>query len=396
VIATPASGDRPHPPIRLVQDQSELESLFQRFTGEPLLAVDTEAASFHRFHDRIYLLQLSSRRETAVVDPLAVSSLQPLANALADPSVEIVFHDADYDLRLLGSEYGFRATNLFDTRIAAQLLNEPGVGLAALLEKYLGVRLDKRFQRADWSARPLSPEMLEYAAADTQHLPALRDILRERLRERGRLAWAEEEFALATQVRRSPADAEEPAYLRLKGARALRGRSLAILRELYEWRDQLARRTDKAAFRILNNEPMLFMAKSPPQDMAELKAVRGIGGEQAERRGRELLAAVQRGLAVPEAELPRIERALRRPPDAAYEARLERLKAARNAMAMNHDIAPGVLCPNGTLEAIARANPSTLEQLAEVPELRRWQLAEFGGALLAGLRRPPASASDPA
>jgi ribonuclease D len=394
VIATPASGDRPHPPIRLVQDQSELESLFQRFTGEPLLAVDTEAASFHRFHDRIYLLQLSSRRETAVVDPLAVSDLQPLANALADPSVEIVFHDADYDLRLLGSEYGFRASNLFDTRVAAQLLNEPGVGLAALLEKYLGVRLDKRFQRADWSARPLSPEMLEYAAADTQHLPALRDILRERLRERDRLAWAEEEFALATQVRRSPADTEEPAYLRLKGARALPGRSLAILRELYEWRDQLARRTDKAAFRILNNEPMLFMAKSPPQDMAELKAVRGIGGEQAERRGRELLAAVQRGLAVPEAELPRIERPLRRPPDAAYEARLERLKAARNAMAMNYDIAPGVLCPNGTLEAIARANPSTLEQLAEVPELRRWQLAEFGGALLAGLRRQPLSASD--
>ncbi|HKH83470.1 MAG TPA: ribonuclease D [Gemmatimonadales bacterium] len=396
MIATPASGDRPHPSIRLVQDQSELESLFQRFTGEPLLAVDTEAASFHRFHDRIYLLQLSSRRETAVVDPLAVSSLQPLANALADPNVEIVFHDADYDLRLLGSEYGFRATNLFDTRIAAQLLNEPGVGLAALLEKYLGVRLDKRFQRADWSARPLSPEMLEYAAADTQHLPALRDILRERLRERGRLAWAEEEFSLATQVRRSPLDTEEPAYLRLKGARALRGRSLAILRELYEWRDQLARRTDKAAFRILNNEPMLFMAKSPPQDMVELKAVRGIGGEQAERRGRELLAAVQRGLAVPEAELPRIERPLRRPPDAAYELRLERLKAARNTMAMDYDIAPGVLCPNGTLEAVARANPSTLDQLAQVPELRRWQLAAFGSALLAGLRGPPPSVSDSA
>ena len=107
-----------------------------------------------------------------------------------------MFHDADYDLRLLDREYGFRATNLFDTRIAAQLLNEPGVGLAALLERYLGVRLDKRFQRADWSARPLSPGMLEYAAADTRHLPELRDILRGQLRERGRLTWAEEEFGL--------------------------------------------------------------------------------------------------------------------------------------------------------------------------------------------------------
>ena len=258
------SEDPSHPRVRLIQDQAQLESLFQRLSGEPLLAVDTEAASFHRFHDRIYLLQLSTRNETAVVDPLAVTSLQPLAVALANPDIEIVFHDADYDLRLLGLEYGIRATKLFDTRIAAQLLNEPGVGLAALLEKYLDVRLDKRFQRADWSARPLSPEMLEYAAADTHHLPELRDILRERLRERGRLAWAEEEFALATEVRRSAPDAEEPAYLRLKGAKALPGRSLAVLRELHEWRDQLARRTDRAAFRILNNEPMLADGQVAP------------------------------------------------------------------------------------------------------------------------------------
>jgi ribonuclease D len=364
--------------------------LFERFKGEPLLAVDTEAASFHRFHDRIYLLQLSSRRETAVVDPLAVTSLAPLAEVLADPTIEIVFHDADYDLRLLNMEHGFQAANLFDTRIAAQLLNEPGVGLAALLEKYLDVRLDKRFQRADWSARPLSQEMLEYAAADTHHLPALRDLLREELRKRGRLEWAKEEFGLATASRWSPPDADEPAYLRLKGAKGLPGRALAVLQELFAWRDQLARRTDKAAFRILNNEPMLAMAKSPPSDLAELKTVRGVGGDQAERRGHEILAAVQRGLAVPEADLPRPERPQRRPPDAAYEARLERLKVARNTLAGEFDLPPGILCPNGTLEAIARVNPATLEQLAEVPELRKWQLREIGGRLLNALQRPAA------
>jgi ribonuclease D len=389
VSAAPQS-DNPSPPrIRLIQSQAELDSLFQRFTHEPLLAVDTEAASFHRFHDRVYLLQLSSRLETAVVDPLAVDNLAPLAAVLADPSIEIVFHDADYDLRLLGLEYGFRATNLFDTRIAAQLLNEPGVGLAALLEKYVGVTLDKRFQRADWSARPLSPEMLEYAAADTHHLPALRDLLRERLREQGRLEWAQEEFALATEARRSP-DAEEPGYLRLKGAKALPGRALAVLRELHQWRDQLARRTDKAAFRILNNEPMLSMAMSPPQDLAQLKAIRGIGTEQAERRGQEILAAVQRGMSVPEAQLPRVQRPPRRPPDAAYEARLERLKAARNLLATQYNLAPGVLCPNGTLEAIARLNPTAVEELAQIPEFRRWQLREIGDALLKALQRPAA------
>jgi ribonuclease D len=376
--------------VRLVQSQVELEGLFARLRGEPLLAVDTEAASFHRFYDRVYLLQLSSRSETAVVDPLAVTSLEPLGSVLSDPNIEIVFHDADYDLRLLRAEYGFQANNLFDTRIAAQLLNEPGVGLAALLEKYLGVRLDKRFQRADWSARPISDEMLAYAAADTHHLPALRDLLRARLRAAGRLDWAEEEFALATEDRRQPAENEEPGYLRMKGAKAMPGRSLAILRELYQWRDQLARRTDKAAFRILNNDPMLLMAKSPPQDLEQLKAVRGVGGDQVQRRGADLLAAVRRGLSVPEAELPRIERTPRRPPDAAYEARLERLKAVRNQLAGEYDLAPGILCPNGTLEAIARMNPATVEQLAEVPELRRWQRREFGGRLLTAVRQPAA------
>ena len=374
----------------LIETRADLERLFERLRLEPLLAVDTEAASFHRHRDRVYLLQISSRQETAVVDPLAVDSLAPLGEVLADPKIEVVFHDADYDLRLLHQEFGFSAVNLFDTRVAAQLLNEPGVGLAALLEKYVGVHLDKRYQRADWSVRPLSAEMLEYAAADTRHLPALRDLLRVRLAERGRLDWAEEEFGLLTGVRWSAPDADEPAYLRMKGARALKGRELAVLRELFQWRVDLAQRTDRAAFRILNNEPMLSMAKSPPADLPALKAVRGIGPEQAERRGRDILAAVRRGLAIPEEDLPRIARPPRRPQDPAYEARLERLKALRNQLAVRYDVAPGVLCSNGTLEAIARVNPSTLDGMAEIRELRRWQLKEIGGDLLAALQQPAA------
>jgi ribonuclease D len=382
------SAPEPHSdrdPVRLIQTQASLDRLFERLRGEPLLAVDTEAASFHRYHDRVYLLQVSSRQETAVVDPLAVTSLAPLGAALANPAVEIVFHDADYDLRLLGHQYGFRATNLFDTRIAAQLLNEPGVGLAALLEKYLGVRLDKRYQRADWSARPLAPAMLEYAAADTRHLALLRDLLKARLAERGRLEWAEEEFGLLTAVRRSISEPEEPGYLRIKGAKALPGRALAILRELYQWREELAGRTDKAAFRILNNETMLLMATSPPDDLATLKGLRGVSQEIAERRGTDVLAAIRRGREIPDSDLPRVQRPPRRQPDAAYEVRLDRLKAMRNTLALRYDLAPGVLCPNGTLEAIARVNPVTLDQMGEIRELRRWQLREIGPGLMAAL-----------
>jgi ribonuclease D len=379
--------------VRLIRTGAELAALAARLRSEPLLAVDTEAASFHRYVDRVYLLQISSREETAVVDPLATGGLGPIGELLADPEIEIVFHDADYDLRLLQREYGYQAHHLFDTRIAAQLLAEPGVGLAALLEKYLGVRLDKRFQRADWSARPLSPEMLDYAASDTRYLPQLRDILRGQLEERGRLGWAHEEFALLEDIRPTPADQAEPGWLRLKGAKALRGRELAILRELWEWREATARRADRATFRILNNEPMLAMAKSPPTELAALKAIPGVSSEQAERRGRELLAAVRRGLELPESDLPRLTRPPRRVPDLAYEERLERLKAARNRLAQEYDLAPGLVCPNGTLEAIARLDPKTSADLGGVAELRRWQLREFGEELLKALRGTPAPES---
>jgi ribonuclease D len=372
--------------MSLIETASDLEALVTRLRREPLLAVDTEAASFHRYRDRVYLFQVSSRTETAIVDPLAVGGLAPLGGVLDDPAIEIVFHDADYDLRLLDREYGLRTSNLFDTRIAAQLLNEPGVGLAALLEKYLQVRLDKRFQRADWSTRPLSAGMLAYAASDTTHLPALRDILRRQLEEHGRLGWAEEEFELLRGTRYTPPDGDEPPYLRMKGAKALRGRELAVLRELYEWRDGVAQRADKATFRILNNDPILAMARTPPTDVAALKAIPGISGEQADRRGSEILAAVKRGLEVPERDLPRIARAPRRPHDQELDAKLERLKTTRNRLATQLNLAPGVLCPNGTLEAIARGNPTSIAAMATIPDFRRWQLSTIGGELLEALR----------
>jgi len=371
----------------LIADQASFDRFMPRLAATGLVAVDTEAASFHKYLDRVYLLQLSSREETVVVDPLAVRDLSAFGAALADPAIEVVFHDADYDLRLLHQEFGFQATHLFDTRVAAQLLDEPGIGLAALLEKYLQLRIDKRFQRADWSVRPLSGEMLAYAATDTRHLAELRDIMRHRLTELGRLAWAEEEFVLVEGARWDTEDAE-PGWLRLKGAKLLKPRELAVLRSLHQWRDEQARRLDRAAFRILNNEPILAMAKAPPRDLEALKRIPGISPDQAERKGRQILTAIEEALALPDTELPRLERAPRRAADPALDARLERLKLARNRLAARYPLQPGVLCPNGTLEAIARANPGNLEELASTPALRRWQVTEIGDELLAALPEP--------
>lgn len=368
---------------RLITSQGEFESVIEHARAHGPVALDTEAASFHRYHDRVYLAQLTAGGETSVIDPLELESFAAFGELLADPAVEKVFHDADYDLRLLHHEFGFQPRRLFDTRIVAQLLGEPGIGLGSLLEKYLGVKPDKRFQRADWSARPLTEGMLEYAAGDTADLLELQAILRSQLVEKQRLAWAEEEFLLIEGTRWEPGeDDPRESFIRLKGARDLDRRGLALLRELYHWRETTASELDRASFRVMGNEPLLHLAAHPVKTTAEIGRVKGVGPNTAERWGGELVAAVERGLAVPDEELPRFERGPRRPPpDPELDARIDRLKAKRNQLAEHYGLQPGVLCPNGTLEAIARANPQSIDEMKGIPGLREWQRREFGAEL---------------
>ena len=369
-----------------LDDQAKFDRFLASLRNTDLLAVDTEAASFHRYRDRVYLIQLSSRTASAIVDPLTVADLGSLGALLADPGIETVFHDADYDLRTLNRDYGYTATRLFDTRIAAQLLNEPGIGLAALLQKYLGVTLDKRWQRADWSRRPLAQGMLDYAASDTQYLPTLRDLLKGQLETRGRWSWAQEEFSLLSAIRWSPAGTPEEAYLRVKGVRTLKGHQLTVLREVFAWRGRVADELDRAVFRVVMNDSMLAIARAMPADEQALRELKALSPEQIRRWGADILAAVRRGVEAPAESIPVFERSRRPPPDLAYEARLDRLKAVRNAIAAELPLAPGVLCPNAILEAIARQEPTSVGGLTEIGEIRRWQCAVLGERLIAALR----------
>ncbi|MBS1110994.1 MAG: 3-5 exonuclease [Anaeromyxobacteraceae bacterium] len=373
---------------QLIATERDLAELLAELSREPVLAIDTEAASFHRHHDRIYLIQVSSRERTAIIDPLALPDLSGFGALLADSGIEAVFHDADYDLRLFDHQYGFRAARIFDTRIAAEFLGEPGLSLAALLERHFGVRMDKRFQRADWSERPLSPEMLAYAAADTAHLVALRNLLGERLIAAGRSVWAEEEFAALTTVRWTPTEDREPGWLRLKGAKQLPPRQLAILREVHGWRVEVASTTDRAEFRILGNEALFAIADQAPRTVEELEKIKGIGRDTLQRRGRNIIAAVNRALALPESKLPRLERPPRRPREPEIEARLARLKAARTGLTARLGLDAGVAAPNSLLETVARAAPASLDELARLPGVRRWQVEALGKELLQVLRNP--------
>jgi ribonuclease D len=385
-----------HQPIYLDTPQ-ETSRFLRSIADVDLLALDTEGASFHRFIDRIYLLQLSTRDHSAIIDPLPIGTPEELGTLLESPRVEVVFHDADYDLRLLHQDYGWHVRNIFDTRVAAQLLGIRAFGLAALLEKYFGVKLDKKHQRADWSMRPLTRDMLNYAAQDTLHLLALRDRLADALKTAGRLEWAREEFALLEQTRWEDGE-ESSAFLRMKGARDLNRRELAILRELVDWRDEVARKADRATFRILGNDPLLEIARTKPGTRDALAAIKGMPRSLLDRAAADLLDAVRRGVALPDAELPKFPKALRWERDPDFDARAAALRTVRDAAAERLDMDPGVLCSRDRLEAAARRNPSTFEELQEIPELRRWQINELGPDFLAALgphRKAPRSASTP-
>src|SRR3990170_768893 len=362
----------------------EVDRFLSEISDVTELALDTEGASFHRFLDRIYLLQLSTRDRSAIIDPLPVASPASLGVLLESKSVEVVFHDADYDLRLLHQDYGWHVANIFDTRIASQLLGFKSFGLAALLEQFFDVKLDKKHQRADWSMRPLTRDMLEYAAQDTRYLLPLRDHLKAELERRGRLHWAQEEFSRLEGTRWDAEDAME-GFLRLKGARDLTRPELAVLRELVHWRDTVAAQLDRATFRVMGNEVLLELSRNPPRSVSELSAIRGMPKGMIDRAGSDIIAAVRRGLEVPEAELPRFPKSQRWNKDREFDARVIRLKGVRDEVARTLDLDPGVLCSRERLENIARSGARSAVDLEAVPGLRRWQIEVMGPGLLAAL-----------
>lgn len=353
--------------------------------GTRALALDTEGASFHRYVDRIYLLQLSTERTHAIIDPLKVDSPPGLGALLESREVEVVFHDADYDLRLLHQDYGWRVTNIFDTRVAAQLLGIKAFGLAALLESFFGLRLDKKHQRADWSMRPLPEDMLEYAAQDTMHLLPLRQRLYDALDRKGRLHWAREEFERLEGTKWEDGD-EDLSFLRIKGARDISRRELAILRELVAWRDGVAKELDRSTFRVAGNEVLLSMAQTSPTSVAAVESTKGLSRSVVTRHSRAIIDAVARGKAVPESDLPKFPRGPRWARDPDFDTRVSALKAVRDRRATELELDPGVLCPRERLEGIARRNPRTIEELMEVPDVRRWQAEVLGKEFIQALR----------
>lgn len=348
------------------------------------LALDTEADSMHSYFHKVCLIQVTADGRNAVIDPLALepADLEPLWVVVGDPAVPVLMHGADYDLRVLDRDYGTAIRGLEDTQTMARLLGEERTGLAFLLERETGHQLDKRFQRADWGRRPLSPEQLAYAAADTAYLGLLADRLRARLEDLGRWAWAKEEFCKLEEVRHVPAEPDPLAFERIKGARALRGEARDRLYSLHGWRDQQAQRLDVPPFKVLGNRQLLALAEEPPGDMERLRKVEGVGRRAIGRWGRKILELVRSPKPAPARVVtprtPALEPYARR--------RLKRLLAVRDARAQSLGLEPGLLCPRGYAERVAAQEPRCLNSAdLAAAGLDGWRLEVLGHEFLDAL-----------
>ncbi|MEZ4601333.1 MAG: HRDC domain-containing protein [Syntrophotaleaceae bacterium] len=366
------------PPILV--DNTAVARFAERLQQEIVIAVDLEADSLHSYQDKVCLLQFSTPAETVLVDPLKASDLSPFAPALSDPSIRKIFHAADYDIRCLYRDFRLEIRGLFDTMIASQLLGEEKIGLADMLRKYLGVELDKRYQRADWSQRPLEEGMILYAAEDTRHLHTLARILEDKLVEKGRLDWAREEFALLEQVRHS--EQEGPLFLRFKKAGTLDRRQLGVLETLLQWRDGEARRRDCPPFKVVGNAALLELARIMPVTLKALVGIEGLPPKLSARYGPAFLQAIETGKSLPAERLPVYPRGEPRVRDPEAEERVALLKKWRTEKAAELEIDPGVLINNNLLEEIARTQPRGLSDLEKVSGMKDWQRRELGEGIL--------------
>jgi len=362
----------------LVSTSAGLLELVEELQTQKLIAVDTESNSLYAYHERVCLIQISTLDRDWLVDPLAIDDLRPLAPVFESADIEKVFHAAEYDLMCMKRDCGFTFNNLFDTMLAARVIGLKAFGLGSLLETYFGVQVDKRFQRADWSLRPMPPEQSQYAQQDTHYLPTLRDMLIEMLRQKGQLDEAREVFALMADVPAAQRSFDPDGYWRIHAARDFSRRQMAMLRELYLLREQIAERRDRPPFKIFTDEVMAAIVRAEPHTLRDLAAVPGMSHSQLERYGDKLLLAVQHGLkGNPPTRPDRTPRL-----DPATLARYDALHEWRKARANERGVESDVIIPKDTLWALARSVPRTPDDLNAIPGLGPWKREKYGAELI--------------
>lgn len=346
----------------MIADAPALEALIERLAPLPQIAVDTEADSLHSYFEKLCLIQISTGDADLLVDPLAGISMQPLFDLLAHK--RLIFHGADYDMRLMHRAGKFEANDIFDTMIAARLSGSRELGLAALVQKHFDVTLSKASQKANWAMRPLSQQMLDYAVNDTKYLHLLAAILEDELHKLGRIEWFIESRDRMLAAAREPRERDETTAWRISGSSVLGPKAQSVLRVLWSWRDGEAREWDRPPFHVMSNDDLVRISE---------KAVRGEAystPRMSSRRRKSFEVVLALALQIPEADWPELPKTRRSRPSKEQTDRFESLKKTRDQVATEINLDPSIIAPRSALEA-ASVDLNT-------PALMRWQRKLLG------------------
>ena len=364
-----------------IDTASKLNSTANSLIQRKMIAVDLEADSMHHYKEKVCLIQMATRQTCIIVDPLKIRDLSALNDLFGNPDIQKIFHGADYDVRSLYRDFSIKIKNLFDTELACRFLNIPETGLDAVLQKRFNIQLNKRFQKKDWSQRPLPKEMIDYAAGDVFYLIPLAIQLKKELKANGRLSWFWEECDILSNVRPAVND-KEPLFLRFKGAGKLNPRSLTILEALLQMRDGIAKKKDKPWFKILRNQALLNIAIAQSSNPEYLLNNRLLTPKEIARYGTELTTTVNRALALPGNRLLKYPRRPTPRVKSSAKRRIKRLRQWRDNKANTLKLNPAMICNKSLLSVIAHEDPKTIAELKKIEEIKGWQIQAFGKELL--------------
>jgi ribonuclease D len=367
-----------HPRISgysLIDQPGQLPPLLAAIDQDSEVVMDTEADNMYRYRVRVCLLQFFVGGEVFLVDALAPIDLGPLWPRLAKK--HLVMHGSDFDLRLLHDLCRFRAKSLFDTMLAAQLLGRSRIGLASLIEDNFGVALDKAGQKANWSRRPMTKRLLDYASLDVWYLPALRDILARELARLGRADWMDQQCRAQIEAGTTGFAPEDVNDWRIGRSERLHARGQCVLHAVWHWRQDQARRLDTPPFKVCSNDFLVRIASAADEGGSEGSILDGVNlGKRHARLISSLAAAVRSGLERDPKSLPR--RPGRDPSHTPLTqseiALLDRIKEERDALAAKIDIEPTLIANRSQLSQIAR-DPRMLGRI-----LLPWQASILAGA----------------
>ncbi|MGB2687682.1 MAG: HRDC domain-containing protein [Desulfobacterales bacterium] len=373
---------------QIIDKAIDLEKMVRSVEKEKAVAVDLEADSMYHYQEKVCLIQIATEKISVVIDPLAIKDLSPLKPFFSNPDIQKIFHGADYDVRSLYRDFKIRINNLFDTELASRFLGIKETGLQAVLKTFFNVNVDKKYQKKDWSKRPLPREMMAYASKDVMYLLPLARILIDKLKKIDRMTWVLEECEDLSNVRPVLSN-EAPLFMKFKGAGRLKSRSLAVLEALLQFRKRIAEKKDRPFFKIIGNESMMKIVTARPVTLRRLENTKALSNRQISMYGSDLTKVVAKTLKIPESELPVFPS--QKPPvlSNGVPAKIKALKSWRASKASALGIDPGMLCNNALITAIAVKNPGDVKSLETVKEMKNWQKQAFGAEIIRVLKKTP-------